>query len=247
MKKISFALSVLMLAAGCTRKPAQPSQEVTTQPSPAVSAPAPAAAAQAPVAPGAAADQSALLSPEKATEQAPAVFRAKFSTTKGDFTVEVHREWAPRGADRFYNLVKIGYFDDIAFFRAIQGFMVQFGIHGSPAVSAKWREANIPDDPAAGQSNAPGYITFATAGPNTRTTQVFINYGNNASLDGMGFTPFGKVVEGMETVNHLYQGYGEGAPQGMGPDQGRVQMEGNAYLKRDFPQLDYVKTARLAQ
>jgi peptidyl-prolyl cis-trans isomerase A (cyclophilin A) len=123
--------------------------------------------------------------------------------------------------------------------------MVQFGIHGSPQVSAKWRDANIPDDPAAGQSNKRGAITFATAGPNTRTTQLFINYADNASLDGMGFTPFGQVVDGMSVVDSLYKGYGEGAPQGRGPDQGRIQSEGNAYLKQDFPQLDYIKAARL--
>ena len=123
--------------------------------------------------------------------------------------------------------------------------MVQFGIHGSPEVNAQWREARIGDDLAVGQTNARGFISFATAGPNTRTTQLFINYANNAMLDGMGFTPFGTVVEGMGTVDSLYQGYGEGAPQGMGPDQGRVQGEGNADLKRDFPLLDSVKTARI--
>ena len=186
-----------------------------------------------------------LLSPDKATERAPDIFKVRFATTKGDFVLEVQRAWAPLGADRFYNLVKTGYFDDIAFFRAIQGFMVQFGIHGSPQVSAQWRDARIPDDPPAGQSNSRGFISFATAGPNTRTTQVFINYGNNAMLDGQGFTPFGHVVEGMDVVESLYQGYGEGAPQGMGPDQGRIQAEGNAYLRKDFPQLDYVRTARL--
>jgi len=217
-----------MFAAACTQKSAEPNQAVPAQPA-------------------AASDQAALLAPEKATEPAPAVFKAKFATTKGDFVIEVHRDWAPRGADRFYNLVKLGFFDDAAFFRAINGFMVQFGIHGSPQVSAKWRDANIPDDPAAGQSNKRGAVTFATAGPNTRTTQLFINYGDNANLDGMGFTPFGLVVEGMDVVDNLYKGYGEGAPQGRGPDQGRLQSEGNAYLKQDFPQLDYIKTARLAQ
>jgi peptidyl-prolyl cis-trans isomerase A (cyclophilin A) len=224
-----------MFAAACARESAQPTQPAPTQP----------AAAQAPAA---APDQAALMSPASATAQAPAVFKAKFATTKGDFVIEVHRDWAPHGADRFYNLVKIGFFDDAAFFRAIDGFMVQFGIHGSPQVSAKWRDANIPDDPAAGQSNKRGAVTFATAGPNTRTTQLFINYGDNgASLDGQGFTPFGQVTDGMSVVDSLYKGYGEGAPQGRGPDQGRVQSEGNAYLKTDFPQLDYIKTARLAQ
>jgi peptidyl-prolyl cis-trans isomerase A (cyclophilin A) len=185
----------------------------------------------------------ALLEPAKANAQAPALFQAAFSTTKGDFVVEVHRDWAPRGADRFYNLVRIGYFTDVAFFRAIEGFMVQFGIHGSPEVSARWRDANIDDDPPAGHTNARGTITFATAGPNTRTTQLFINYGNNAQLDRMGFTPFGKVTKGLDVLDKLYKGYGDGAPSGRGPDQGLVQEQGNAYLRKSFPLLDYVKKA----
>lgn len=186
-----------------------------------------------------------LLAPEKASEKAPLVFKARFATTKGDIVIEVHRDWSPNGADRFLNLVKAGYFDDVAFFRNVQGFMVQFGINGQPEVSTKWRAAKIKDDPAAGQSNTRGYISFATAGPNTRTTQLFINFGNNSRLDGMGFTPFGKVTEGMEVVDKLYNGYGEGAPRGRGPDQGRIQSEGNAYLKKDFPLLDWVKAARI--
>jgi len=229
MKRNLFALCCLMFAAACAQKPAEPTPVAPAQPA------------------AAAADQAGLLDPAQATAQAPAVFKAKFATTKGDFTVEVHRDWSPNGADRFYNLVKLGYFDDAAFFRAIAGFMVQFGIPGSPQVSARWRGANIPDDPASGHSNKRGAVTFAMAGPNTRTTQLFISYGDNANLDGMGFTPFGLVTEGMDVVDSLYQGYGEGAPQGLGPDQGRVQMEGNAYLKKDFPKLDYVKAARLAQ
>ena len=195
--------------------------------------------------PAKAAPSAALMDPRLAVEKAPAVFKAAFKTTKGDFTVEVRRDWAPNGADRFYNLVKAGYFTDIAFFRAIEGFMVQFGIHGDPAVSAKWRRANIQDDPASGQSNQKGFLTFAMAGPNTRTTQLFINYGDNGRLDSMGFPPIGRVVEGMGVVDGLYKGYGEGAPQGMGPEQGRIQMEGNAYLKADFPKLDYIKSAKI--
>ncbi|MBI3299659.1 MAG: peptidylprolyl isomerase [Elusimicrobia bacterium] len=183
--------------------------------------------------------------PENASEKAPATFKAKFKTTKGDFVVEVTRAWAPNGADRFYNLVKLGFFNEIAFFRAIDGFMVQFGIYGDPAIGAKWRGARIPDDPAAGQTNARGSMTFAMAGPDTRTSQIFINYGNNGNLDSMGFPPFGKIVSGMEVVDSLYKGYGEGAPRGAGPDQGRIQMEGNAYLKKDFPKLDYIKSAAL--
>ena len=186
----------------------------------------------------------ALLNPSKADEKAPAAFKVKFNTTKGDFTIEVTRAWAPLGADRFYNLVKIGYFTDIAFFRVISGFMVQFGIHGDPAVSAKWREAGIKDDKPA-QSNLKGYITYAMAGPDTRTTQFFINYGDNSRLDDMGFAPFGKVTEGMNVVDSIYSGYGEGAPSGMGPDQGRAQMQGNAYFKKDFPKMDYILGAEL--
>jgi len=182
--------------------------------------------------------------PAKLTEKAPDTFKAQFDTTKGRFTIEVTRSLAPNGADRFYYLVRSGYFKDIAFFRVIPGFMCQFGIHGDPAVSATWREAVIPDDPVKG-SNTRGTICFATAGPNTRTTQLFINFGNNVGLDGQGFSPFGKVIEGMDVVDKINGEYGEGAPGGRGPHQGRVQMEGNAYLKKDFPNLDYIKSATL--
>ncbi|HWI59504.1 MAG TPA: peptidylprolyl isomerase [Bacillota bacterium] len=182
--------------------------------------------------------------PAKLTEKAPETFKAQFDTTKGKFTVEVTRSLAPNGADRFYNLVRSGFFKDVAFFRVIPGFMCQFGIHGDPSVSAKWRSAKIPDDPVKG-SNTRGTITFATAGPNTRTTQLFINFADNSNLDGMGFSPFGKVTEGMDVVDKIYSGYGEGAPRGHGPDQGRIQMEGNAYLKKDFPNLDYIKAATI--
>ena len=188
-----------------------------------------------------------LLDPALATEQAPATYRVRFETTKGPFVIEVNRAWSPKGADRFYNLVKAGFYDDTAFFRAIEGFMVQFGIHGDPAVSAKWRGAQIEDDPKGQQSNARGTISFATGGPNTRTTQVFINFRDNAQLDRMGFTPFGKVVEGMDVVDSLYKGYGEGAPGGRGPAQGRIQFEGNTYLKKEFPELDWIKTAKIVQ
>jgi peptidyl-prolyl cis-trans isomerase A (cyclophilin A) len=182
--------------------------------------------------------------PSKLTAQAPETFKAQFDTTKGKFTIEVTRSLSPNGADRFYNLVKSGYFTDIAFFRVIPGFMCQFGIHGDPAVSAKWRDANIADDPVKG-SNTRGTITFATAGPNTRTTQLFINFGDNVGLDGQGFSPFGKVTDGMDVVDKINSEYGEGAPNGNGPAQGRVQMEGNAYLKKDFPNLDYIKSATI--
>jgi peptidyl-prolyl cis-trans isomerase A (cyclophilin A) len=249
--KTRFALVValaLTTAAACRRaEPPAPTPAPTPTPAPAAS-PTPAATpaptptpAAAPAGPGA-----ALLDPARATEKAPERFRVRFETTKGTFVVDVTRAWAPRGADRFYNLVKAGFYDDVAFFRTISGFMVQFGIHGDPRVSAAWREARIPDDPVT-QSNARGTVTFAMAGPDTRTTQLFINFKDNAFLDSQGFPPFGRVVEGMSVVDSLYSGYGEGAPRGMGPDQGRAQQEGNAYFRSSFPKLDYVKTARLVK
>jgi len=184
--------------------------------------------------------------PSSLNEKAPDVYKAKLDTSKGTFVIEVHRDWSPNGADRFYNLVKNGFFNDARFFRVIEGFMVQFGISGNPDLSAVWREARIPDDPVK-QSNTRGTVSFATAGPGTRTTQVFINFGDNAGLDGQGFSPFGQVVSGMDVVDSFFKGYGEGAPRGQGPDQGRVQMEGNAYLMTDFPKLDYVKKATIEQ
>jgi peptidyl-prolyl cis-trans isomerase A (cyclophilin A) len=203
-------------------------------------------AAAAPGAPAAAGKPSpALLDPSLAKDQAPETYRAKFTTTKGVFVVEVQRALAPLGADRFFNLVKSGFFDGTKFFRVVDGFMVQWGIHGTPSVAKAWVDANIKDDPVK-SSNTRGAITFATAGPNTRTTQVFINFADNARLDKSGFASFGKVVEGMDVVDSLYKGYGEGAPRGRGPEQGRMQAEGNAYLDKDFPQLDAVKHAEIA-
>jgi peptidyl-prolyl cis-trans isomerase A (cyclophilin A) len=187
---------------------------------------------------------ASLANPATLREQAPAQYKAKFDTTTGVFVLDVHRNWAPNGADRFYNLVKSGFYDNVRFFRVISGFMVQFGIHGDPKISAPWREAQLKDDPVK-QSNKRGYITYAMAGPNTRTSQVFINFGDNASLDGQGFSPFGRVVTGMEVVDKLNAEYGEGAPRGRGPDQSRMQMEGNAYLTKDFGRLDYVTKATI--
>jgi peptidyl-prolyl cis-trans isomerase A (cyclophilin A) len=199
--------------------------------------PPPTTAAPPPV-PAQAAPAPGFTGPAKLTEKAPDTFQAQFDTTKGKFTIEVTRSLSPNGADRFYNLVCSGYFTDIAFFRVVPGFMCQFGIHGDPAVSAKWREANVPDDPVKG-SNTRGTITFATAGPNTRTTQLFINFADNTFLDGQGFSPFGKVASGMDTVDKINAEYGET------PNQGRIQMEGNAYLKKEFPNLDYIKSATI--
>jgi peptidyl-prolyl cis-trans isomerase A (cyclophilin A) len=188
--------------------------------------------------------QSPLENPAGLREQAPATYKARFDTTKGAFVVEVTRAWAPKGADRFYNLVKNGFYDDARFFRVISGFMVQFGIHGNPGIMARWRTAQISDNQVT-QSNTRGMITFATAGPNTRTSQVFINFGDNSQLDKMGFAPFGRVVSGMNVVDAINAEYGEGAPRGRGPDQSRIQNEGNAYLSKDFPRMDYIKKATI--
>ena len=228
---LTLAVTGLVLAADAPAKPA-PEMKKT----------APAAPAAAP-----AAAKSKLSDPASLTEKAPDTFKAKFSTSKGDFVVSVTRDWAPNGADRFYNLVKGGYFDNVRFFRVISGFMVQFGISGEPELNKVWHAANITDDPVKG-SNKRGYITFATAGPNTRTTQIFINFGDNTGLDGQGFAPFGQVTEGMETVvDKINPEYGEGAPRGRGPDQGRLQAEGNAYLGKDFPNMDFIKHATIVK
>ena len=198
---------------------------------------------------GGAVSDDPLLNPSSPamTATAPETYRARFETTKGDFVVQVQRALSPNGADRFYNLVRNGYYDGVRFFRVIDGFMAQFGMHGDPQVTAALRAAPIPDDPVAA-SNARGTITFAMTGqPNSRTTQVFINYRDNSNLDAMGFAPFGEVVEGMDVVDQLYAGYGEGAPNGSGPSQAQIQAEGNEYLEREFPQLDSIERATIVQ
>jgi len=183
----------------------------------------------------------AMTDPSKAKEAAPAQFRAKFETTKGDILFECTRDWAPNGVDRFYNLVKIGFFDDIAFFRVVHSFVAQWGIHGDPKVSAVWSDANLPPDPPK-QSNTRGMLTYAMAGrPDTRSTQVFVNYKDNTNLDAMGFAPICKVVEGMDVADKLYGTYGEAVTN----KQGEIQAEGNAYLRSKWPELDYVKTATI--
>jgi peptidyl-prolyl cis-trans isomerase A (cyclophilin A) len=248
-------LTLLVVAAAfgavsCNKKTETPAPEPAPAPAPPpatppAATPEPAKPAEPPPAP----EKPAVppgLDPSKLTEKAPAKFKARFTTSKGDFVLEIHRDWAPTGADRFYNLVKSGYFDNTRFFRVIKGFMVQWGIHGEPAVNASWREARIKDDPVK-ESNKRGYISFATAGPDTRTTQVFINFADNGRLDSSGFAPFGKVVSGMNVVDSLYADYGEGAPGGAGPSQPRMQDEGNAYLNRDFPKLDYVKSVKITK
>jgi peptidyl-prolyl cis-trans isomerase A (cyclophilin A) len=188
---------------------------------------------------------SAWLHPDQAVEPAPERFNVVFATTKGEFAVLVVRSWAPHGADRFYNLVRMGYYTDIAVFRAIPGFMVQFGIHGVPEVNDVWREARIPDDPVV-RSNERGAVTFAMAGPGSRTVQLFINTVDNTRLDAMSFAPFGEVVAGMSVVDSLYTGYGEGAPSGAGPSQAELQRVGNPYVRAGFPKIDFVTSVRLA-
>jgi len=191
---------------------------------------------------------AALLDPSLAEETAPDEFTVVLETTEGEVRIRVHRDWAPRGADRFYNLVRIGFYDDTAFYRVVrspQPFMAQIGFHGDPAVDAAWRKVPIQDDPVKA-SNTRGMVTFAkTNAPNSRTTQIFINYADNSFLDGMGFAPFGEVVSGMEVVDELYAGYGEGAPRGRGPSQGRIAGEGDSYLREAFPELDRIVEATI--
>lgn len=178
------------------------------------------------------------------TETAPDSFDVRFETTKGDFVVRARREWAPHGVDRFHRLVEEGFYDDNRFFRVIDGFVVQFGLSGDPRENARWRPRTIPDDEVV-TNNDRGTVTFAMAGPDTRTTQLFVNLVDNRRLDTMGFAPIGEVVEGMDVVESLHSGYGEGAPRGRGPDQSRIHSEGNAYLDEEFPELDAIRRARV--
>lgn len=192
-------------------------------------------------APAAPVDRAARLrNPAALTEKSPAEFKARFDTSKGIFIVEVHREWAPLGADRFYNLVKAGFYDDVRFFRVLDGFMAQFGMNGTPSVQVIWGNQRLKDDPVK-QSNKRGYITFANAGPNSRSTQLFINFGDNAGLDSQNFAPFGQVTDGMDVVDKLYSGYGKTNV----PNQGRITTEGNVYLNKEYPKLDFVKKATI--
>ena len=176
--------------------------------------------------------------PAATSPTAPDSFRVALETTKGTIAVDVIRAWSPRGADRFKELVDAGYFNDVAFFRVVPGFVAQFGMNGDPSTNRRWEERSIPDDPPR-QSNARGTIVFATAGPNTRANQLFINLVDNRRLDPMGFAPIGRVVEGMQVVDSLFDGYGEA------PDQSQISRQGNKYLKAEFPLLDYVKSARV--
>jgi peptidyl-prolyl cis-trans isomerase A (cyclophilin A) len=185
--------------------------------------------------------RASLLNPASLRATAPATFKAHFTTTKGDVVVEVHRDWAPLGSDRFYNLVKNGFFDNAAFFRVVvspRPFIVQFGLNASPAVNKVWEHANIKDDPVMG-SNSRGTLVFATAGPNTRTTQLFINLNDNKFLDSMGFAPFATVSEGMDVVDKIYPGYAER------PDQQQITEQGDAYLVKNFPMIDKIKVGKI--
>lgn len=191
--------------------------------------------------------RSPLLDPAHATwsERAPAAFQVRFETSQGVFAVDVHREWAPIGADRFYNLVRNGFFDDARFHRVVEGFIVQFGLPGDPAVAVNWLDETMPDDPAR-ESNTLGRIAYAFTEPNTRATQVFISMADNSRLDTQGFSPFGEVVDGMDVVTRIYSGYGEDSGGGVRRgDQSRIVAEGNAYLDREFPRLDRILTARV--
>jgi peptidyl-prolyl cis-trans isomerase A (cyclophilin A) len=186
-------------------------------------------------------NRAALMKPAGLKERAPNVFKAKFDTTAGIFVIEVHADWAPRAADRFYNLVKNGYYDGCRFFRVVPGFVVQFGINGDPVIQRNWTDATIPDDRVT-QGNTRGFVTFAKSSePNSRTTQLFIDFADNSRLNRQGFAPFGKVTMGMEVVDKIFSGYGEK------PDQDRIEKEGNAYLTKNFPKLDYIKKATIEQ
>lgn len=245
-------LAVVALLAGCKKEqpaseptPAAPAKVETPAPAPpAETKPAPAESTAAPadkVAP--AAKPGNLLKPATLAQKAPENYEVKFKTTRGDFTIQVTRSWSPLGADRFYNLVKGHFYDNTAFFRVVPGFVVQFGIAEKPTVSAAWKHTDFPDDSVT-QTNKRGALSFATAGPNTRTTQVFINLKDNPRLDGMGFSPFA-VVEGngMNVVDMLYDQYGDTA----GPDQDQIEKQGTPYLKKGWPKLDYIVSASLVE
>jgi peptidyl-prolyl cis-trans isomerase A (cyclophilin A) len=182
-----------------------------------------------------------LRNPAGLTETAPATYKVNMDTSKGAIVIEVHRDWAPIGADRFYNLVKNGFYDDVRFFRVVPNFMVQFGMHGNPAITTAWRSATLKDDPVK-ESNKVGYVTFAkTSAPNSRGTQLFINYKDNSFLDGQGFAPIGRVTAGMDVATKINSEYGEN------PDQSQITSSGNAYLTKSFPRLDYIKAATISK
>ena len=189
------------------------------------------------------ASKAGLKDPAALKEKAPESFKARFDTTQGEFIIEVTRAWSPHGADRFYNLVKNGFYDGVKFFRVVPGFVVQFGIHGDPALATKWLESKIQDD-SVKESNKRGFVTYAKSSqPNSRSTQLFINLGDNSRLDALGFSPFGKVTKGMEVVDKLYGGYGEEITK----LQGEIAAQGNAYLEKSWPKLDGIKKATIVK
>lgn len=248
LRRSLFGL-VLLVASGCGKD--EPSTGPNSAPTSSSSAarPPPSAVATTsatkPDKPAGRDGNDPLYHPEKATLTAPDKFRVEFVTTKGNFIIEVIRAWSPHGADRFYNLVQLGFYDGVRFHRAIDDFMVQFGIHPEPAVNGAWYNAFLPDDPVI-ESNRRSYVTFAHAGKDSRTTQIFISYvDKQRRLDKDGFSPFGKVVEGMNVVDSLYKGYGELSPKGKGPSASRYQREGEPYLSTEFPKLDSIKQARV--
>ena len=178
-----------------------------------------------------------LFAPKRLTETAPDGYRVRLQTSEGDVVIQVHRAWSPNGADRFFNLVKNGFYDDTRIYRVLPNFMAQFGMNGDGRINVAWKNSIIVDDPVT-QSNTRGRVSFAKGGPNSRTTEVFINLRDNPSLDERGFAPFGEVIEGMEVVDRFYDGYGDGPPRGEGPYQAQVQVQGNAYLDASFPESD---------
>jgi peptidyl-prolyl cis-trans isomerase A (cyclophilin A) len=238
MKKIALLLAAVTLAASGYAS-AQSDSPAPAKSSTAQKTPAKSGASTA----GKTYDH-ALLRPALLKDKAPETYQVKFTTSKGEFTVSVTRAWAPLGADRFYNLVKHHFYDNASFFRVLPGFVAQFGISGYPPVNAALSKATIQDDPVK-ESNKKYYLTFATAGPNTRTTQVFINLADNARLDGMGFSAFGQVTDGTAVVDSLDSEYGEGPPSGKGPDQSEIEKQGKAYLDKGWPNMDYIKTTTL--
>ncbi len=238
--QIIVVIACLLIAGGfgCESSPAEPTPDTAVANGPDQGGPAPRTVTPPKPLPE---PDAKLLAPNEAREKAPATFKVKFTTTKGDFVVKAHRAWAPNGVDRFYNLAKIGYFNDISLFRAVKNFMVQFGIHGHPKVAKAWSSANIKDDPLK-EDNKRGRLTYAKAGPNTRSTQFFINYKDNVQLDKMGgFPAIAEVVEGMDVVDKFYQGYGESTTK----EQGNITRKGNRFLRQRYPKLDYIKSAVL--
>jgi peptidyl-prolyl cis-trans isomerase A (cyclophilin A) len=234
---LALLLPCALLAQAPAAKQPAPATKTGTATAPATKATPPATKAPTPAAPAAA--KGNLLAPSTLKAKAPESYKVKFTTTKGDFVVQVTRSWAPIGADRFYNLVRSGFFTDAAFFRVLTGFVAQFGLSAKPEVSKAWFNANLVDDPVKHGNNR-GTLTFATAGPNTRTTQFFINFRNNAQLDAQGFAAFGEVVDGMDSVvDKLYAGYGES------PEQGAIQQLGKPYLDKNFPKLDRILSATI--